>query len=137
MASSAEARPYKVIVVVDPDFGERLADLPRGVPVWIVDTAANRSVANRLWKERPGESHLTGITTFRGGRTAEADLVDELSIIDLHHGTYSADPPYSELEVYGAAETSDIRSALGKIGFEVTERTDTGFRATRRAFTPP
>jgi hypothetical protein len=57
--------PYRVIIVVDPNFGEELAELPSGVPVWIVDTAANASVARRLWAERPSESHLTGITTFR------------------------------------------------------------------------
>jgi len=32
------AVPYKLYVIVDPNFGERLATLPEGVPVWIVDT---------------------------------------------------------------------------------------------------
>jgi len=136
MASSTEARPYKVIVVVDPDFGERLADLPRGVPVWVVDTATNHPVAQRLRKERPATSHLDGITTFRGGSTPAASLIDELSMIDLHHGPYSADPPYSELQIHGAAATAAIRAALAEIGFEVTERTDTGFRAMRMRPTP-
>lgn len=139
MASSAEPRPYKVIVVVDPDFGERLAALPPAVPVWIVDTPTNRSVAHRLWKERPAQTHLTGITTFshKPGLTPEEHLIVELSTIHLHHGAYSADPPCAELEIYGAADTAEIRSALGEIGFEVTERTDTGFRAVRRTRPTP
>jgi hypothetical protein len=134
MTSFQKPRPYKVIVVLDPDFGERLADLPPGVPVWIVDTVINRLVAHRLSKERPPKSHLDGITTFRGGSasTPEQRLIDEFSMIDLHHGPYSADPPYSELEIYGVSATPVVRSALEHIGFEVTASTDTGFQAVRR-----
>ncbi len=40
--------PYKVYVVADGEFGGRLAALPVGVPVWIVRTPVNRSVAERL-----------------------------------------------------------------------------------------
>jgi hypothetical protein len=134
MASSQEPRPYKVIVVVDPDFGERLADLPPGVPVWVMDTETNRSVTHRLRKERPAKTHLDGITTFRGGSASGPDevLINEFSTIDLHHGPYSADPPYSELEIYGVSATPVVRSALEHIGFEVTASTDTGFQAVRR-----
>jgi hypothetical protein len=31
------AVPYKVCVIVDREFGERLAEIEPGVPVWIVD----------------------------------------------------------------------------------------------------
>src|SRR5258708_4065967 len=77
--------PYKVIVVVDPEFGERLTELPVEVPVWIVDTPINTSVAHRLWQERPQPTHLTGITTFQGDLSAspEAIFIDELDMIDL------------------------------------------------------
>jgi len=33
--------PYKVFVVVDREFGEQLATLTPGLPVWIVDTPIN------------------------------------------------------------------------------------------------
>jgi hypothetical protein len=59
------SEPYKVYVVVDRTFGERLAALPESVPVWIVDTPTNAPVAGRLWKERSQRSHLAGITTFK------------------------------------------------------------------------
>jgi hypothetical protein len=130
---------HKVIIVVDPAFGDRLADLLSSMPLWVVDTAINRSVAERLRRERTAGTHLTDITIFRHkpGSTPEEHLIVELSMIDLHHGPYSADPPYSELEIYGAADTPEIRSALGEIGFEMTERTDTGFRAMRRMRSTP
>jgi len=64
--------PYKVSVVVDREFGEQLATLAPGVPVWIVDTPTNKAVAKRLWKERPHDNSLTGITTFNfSGRVAQ------------------------------------------------------------------
>jgi hypothetical protein len=61
----------RVRVVVDAGFGERLAQLPPGEPVWVVDSAANAPVAKRLWAARPGEN---GITTFRpsGGALKQA-----------------------------------------------------------------
>ena len=56
--------PYKVYVVVDRGVGEKLSELEKGVPVWIVDTPTNKSVVQRFWDERPGEDHLTGVATF-------------------------------------------------------------------------
>jgi hypothetical protein len=44
------AVPYKVYVVVDREFGEKLSDLERGMPVWIVDTPTNRPVAQCFGK---------------------------------------------------------------------------------------
>jgi hypothetical protein len=62
---------YKVYVVVDRQFGDRLAGLERGVPVWIVDTPTNKPVAQQLWKERPD----TGITTFDDMKYAPEDML--------------------------------------------------------------
>jgi hypothetical protein len=58
-------QPYRVFVVVDRDYGQRLAELAETGPVWIVDTPANRSVAQEIWAARPNSSHLEGVTTFK------------------------------------------------------------------------
>ncbi len=63
--------PYRVRVVVDPTFGDRLASLPAHEPVWVIDSPATTPVAHRLWRERPAENHLTGITTFKPGGNCE------------------------------------------------------------------
>ena len=39
------AEAYRVFVVLDRDYGERLLELARSGPVWIVDTPQNRAVA--------------------------------------------------------------------------------------------
>jgi len=130
-------QPYRVCIVVDPEFGERLAALTLGVPVWIVDTPANKLVAQRLWKERPQHDHLTGITTFhfRADASREEILIGELETIDLHHGSYSADPPYTQIEGFGTPLSDKIKAGLADYGFDEFSPTPTGFLAIRKV--PP
>lgn len=125
--------PYKVCVIVDRDFGERLASLEKGVPVWIVDTPTNRPVAQRLWNECQGADHLTGVTTFHNIKSASPEelLLAELDTIDLHHGSYSATPPYTVLEVVGSSLTANIQNALGAYGFNEFCESLRGFTAKR------
>jgi hypothetical protein len=127
------AVPYKVRVVVDRDFGERLAELESGVPVWIVGTQINARVAQRLWKERNRETHLTGITTFTDSVSSSPEdlLISELGTIDLHHGSYSSDPPYTILEVLGVPLSERIKVELSDFGFNEFHATAGGFSAVR------
>jgi hypothetical protein len=129
-----ESNPCRVRVVVEPSFGERLATLPAGEPVWIVESANNPPVARRLWTERPTSSHLAGITTFRPGvpDTPEEHLLSVLDTIDLHHGHYSADPPYSVLEVIGCEPSPRVSAVLDELGFSVVARSADGFTASTR-----
>ena len=123
---------YKVVVVVDPALGERLAHLQSAVPVWILETSANRAIAERLWSDRPKDSHLTGITTFKAaGPSPEENLLGVIDTIDLHHGTYSASPPCKVLEVIGTAATDKIRTELAEYGFNQFHSRPGGFVAQR------
>jgi hypothetical protein len=44
-------------------------------------------------------------------------LLAELDTIDLHHGSYSADPPYTVLEVLGTPLTAKAKNELSAYGF--------------------
>jgi hypothetical protein len=129
--------PYRVVVVVDRNFGERLATLSPGVAVWIVDTPANTPAARRLWKERPESSHLTGITTYNGQKkggidaSPEENVLNQLSSIDLHHGPYSTKRPYVQLEVIGTPLSDKLKIALAEYGFREFSTTSEGFLTTR------
>ncbi len=120
---------YRVIVVVDRGFGEKLESMPRGIPVWIIDSPLNRSAAERVWARFPEPNHLKGITIFKSPEDAspERSLIGQLDTIDLHHGVYSSDPPYNVLEVVGVALTEAIRSALAQMGFTEVQTTESGF----------
>jgi len=58
-------------------------------------------------------------------------LVNELNMIDLHHGTYSANPPYTVLDVIGTGISARLKAELGEHGFDDFQETAHGFRAVR------
>lgn len=125
--------PYRVVVIVDRVFGERLARIAHGIPVWIMESAANTAAVKKWRQENPQPSHTTGITVFTSPRSqsAERSLLDQIDAVDLHHGIHSADPPYSELEVFGVHMTEAIRSKLELVGFTDVRNTEVGFVAAR------
>jgi hypothetical protein len=123
-----------IAIVVDPHFGERLAELAERMPVWIVDTPANRSAAERVWRSAAGgERGPREVTTFRADPAGtRADWIVAIAAeVDLHHGEWSEDPPYAAIEVVGADPTDPLRAALGAYGLTVVERTADGFRGSR------
>ena len=126
--------PYTVLVVLDRDFGERLASLAPETPVWIIGSPSNTPIAHRLWKERPASNHLNGVTVFNGFKdgTPEEILLNELDTIDLHHGQHSADPPYARLVILGVPLTDSVKDALEALGFESFQQEAAGFSANRK-----
>ncbi len=78
--------------------------------------------------------HLTGITSFKyNSETAPDDwLIGILSPVDLHHGEYSHDPPYSILNVIGVEWSEKIQEELSRFGFDKHEETRRGFVARRK-----
>ena len=125
--------PYRIFVVLDRNYGHRLDELACHGPVWIVDTPANRNVAQQIWTAAPNRDHLEGVTTFKfpADSSSEDILINELDTIDLHHGTYSANPPYTIIEVIGSDISDKAKEALAEFGFDHIEATPQGFRATR------
>lgn len=98
-----------------------------------MDTPANRTAAQQIWAANPNRSHLEGITMFKvpEGSSSEDILINELDTIDLHHGTYSANPPYTILNVIGTAITARVKAELAQFGFDEFQETPQGFRAVR------
>jgi hypothetical protein len=94
-----------VAIVFDAAFGSRLFELAARMPVWIVDTPPNLAAVDQ-WRPHPAQSEAEGVTTFKVDpkETAEAWCADILYMVDLHHGEYSHDPPYSAIEVIGALD---------------------------------
>src|ERR1700722_2303708 len=127
------AEPYRVFVVLDRDYGQRLTELVRTGPVWIVETPTNFTVAQQIWDASPNRSHLEGVTTFKfpEGSSCEDILINELDTIDLHHGTYSANPPYTIIEVIGTGISDRVKSSFTEFGFDQFVPTPQGFRAIR------
>jgi len=127
--------PYKVYVVVDRAFGDRLHELRTSIPVWIVDTPLNRAAALRRSKEHSEETHLTGVTIFRDSEAMSPEelLLSEVETIDLHHGSYSSNPSYEVVEVLGTPLTERIKAVLSEYGLTQFRSNASGFSALRPA----
>ena len=109
---------YRVAIVADPEFGERLMSLAERMHVWVPETPANRKVAEQIWRADV-LSIERGATTFCVRPSASADewVAGILADVELHHGQYSHNPPVSTLEIYGAELSPRLRDALASIGF--------------------
>lgn len=60
-----------------------------------------------------------------------------LEQVDLHHGEFSAHPPYSILEIIGCTATDDLKQELQEYGLVISEFTVKGFIATRNVNAQP
>jgi len=126
---------YSVAMVLDTEFADRLLALASRMPVWIVDTPANRSAAQRFWDSNQSRTDLDGVTTFKvdPAQTPETWLSNVLGDVDLHHGQYSHNPPYSAVEVFGATLTPEVREAFAEFGLIDFVQRPGGFVAARRS----
>jgi hypothetical protein len=129
---------HRVAIVVDPAFGARLDALAERLHVWVADTPTNRSAAERLWRLHPptGTSRdlERGVTTFNvePSHSPEQWCAAIVGTVDEHHGGFAHNPPVSELEVYGAPPTPEVRAAFAAYGFDEIAATPGGFRAKSR-----
>ncbi len=120
-----------LLVILNPDYGERLREVWPKRPVWIGMSSANEPAIRSLWATRsPLDPMLTGFR-FDAGIAPEDSFLAELDAIDLHHGPHSTSTPYTELEVIGAPLTAGIRRALSQIGFTEFDANQNGFIAQR------
>ncbi|MCU0913421.1 MAG: hypothetical protein MUC88_02525 [Planctomycetes bacterium] len=124
-------KPYRVHIVVDPHYEDRIRNLPGGEPVWIVDSTDNRPVIQAIWQERKNLDQYTGITSFNygPGGQPESSLISILPVIDLHY--YYHDPPYTVLSIIGVSWSQTIQAQLDRFGFFEREATTEGFTAER------
>ena len=121
-----------VAIVVEPAFGARLIELSQRMPVWVCDTPINRAAVDQcLQSGHPPPD----ITIFRVGDedSHESMLLSVVGDVDLHHGEYSKEYPWTDLHVYGAALTSEVRDVLSEYGIHTFSDAPSGFWCTRGA----
>ncbi|HKM86211.1 MAG TPA: hypothetical protein VJW96_08380 [Terriglobales bacterium] len=119
-----------VAIVLDPAYSE-LERLAEQMPIWAVDSALHRGVAERLWQKRGMADAFQGITLFKvlDERDAEVNCANIIGEVDLHHGIYSSGSRVASLKVIGATQSNKLLEALGASGFVRFETTPDGFLA--------
>lgn len=122
----------RLLVVLDPDFGDCLHEVQPDQPVWIVDSERNTPVVRALWAVPSDHRSLTDVTSFTPkDQDPEREFLGQLDTIDLHHGPYSSQTPYTLIEVVGAPLTDEIRAVLRQYGFDTFKSTRHGFTSHR------
>lgn len=128
------ASRYTVGLVVDPEFGDRLAPLASRLHAWVAATPSNRAVVERVRAADPEYGLERGVTVFGVDETAgpEQWCAAILRAIDDHHGPYAHDPPYDAIEVHGVAPTATLRATFAEWDLPEIEAFPGGFRASSR-----
>jgi hypothetical protein len=111
-----------------------LRDLAAKTHVWAPEDAGNKVIAETTKAQPPQHWNDCGVTLYYddGTETPEEKLLSLLETIDLHHGEYSHDPPWTSLRIYGLDATSKVRKVLAEYGVDKFEEFDGGFCASRR-----
>ena len=127
------ARTNKVIMIVDRNYTGDVASLATDGHVWLIESPANRDAAEN-YRALNGESTVeNGLTIFKAADddSGSETCLSMLETIDLHHGIYSSNPPYSVFEIVGAPLSRSVKTAIEALGFSRFEPTENGFRALR------
>jgi hypothetical protein len=128
-----------LIVVVDPNFGDRLESRSQLTPIWIVASPDNKDACHRLWVSHSHADHREkGAATHYSVSDLEARMENLLEIIpqlETHHGEVAGDelifPDGFLLEVVGLSLTDNVANRLREFGFSSFEKTSDGFQARR------
>jgi len=130
VADSQIAAEYRVVLIVDRNFGDKLREIPPQTPVWIVATSTNTPEARERWAQFPNATQFDGITSFND---IPPDLLAEVTIdnIELHHGALSHDPPMSTLEIIGCVQSLPLMRTLESLGFSLASETEAQLRFER------
>jgi hypothetical protein len=118
-----------VAIVLNPAYPD-LEQLVGHMPIWAVDSAPHRAIAERLWQVR-GADAFQGITLFKvpDEKDREGNCINVIGDVDLHHGVYSSGSKIETLRIIGATSSERLREELGAYGFVILEEMPDGFIA--------
>jgi hypothetical protein len=117
----------QVAVVLDPEFDNQdLFRLASKMPVWIVDTPANRKAAEQHWTSAiaPSNRNDPSLTVFHDNQARRSNLSSALSSIEEHHDV-------TDLVVFSSADGPALRTVCEQFGFSNIETLPGGFRCAK------
>jgi hypothetical protein len=128
-----------LIVIMDPNYSDRLETVSEIAPVWVVSTPANSAACMRLWKSNPHTDHREkgSITCFDQTNPEDPleSLLDIVPALETHYGEVKDDelvfPNSFVLEVVGLALAENVTHALREVGFTSFVESSYGFQARK------
>jgi hypothetical protein len=128
-----------VIVVVDPNYGDRIETVAQTAPVWAVAGLVNKAACERIWAAHGTVDHRErGAVTCYDVTDQEDRLGNLLTVLPAlkeHHGKIHDDhflfPNGFVLGVLGLTPTETVTSALKELGFSAFVELAEGFNASK------
>lgn len=128
-----------LIVIVDPDHGDRLETAAQLAPVWVVDTNINKKAVEQAWMIHPHVDHREkgAVTSFKSQNPEDRlnTLLGIMPELETHHGNVEDNelifPKGFVIGVVGLAISADVKSALRNLGFTSFIETPEGFEARK------
>jgi hypothetical protein len=128
-----------LIVVVDPNYGDRLETAVETAPVWIVASPNNRSACQRIWAADPAANHreFNSVTIYDVADPNDRldNLLSVFPTLEEHHGEIHAEqfsfPNGFVIEVRGLAPAEALNAALRDLGFSAITETAEGLAASK------
>jgi hypothetical protein len=117
-------------IVVDPAYGRMLFDIPKDIPVWIVDTPKNSEAA------RAARSDGASVTTYQCHDELDrlSNLRSMVPAAETHHGrikgNYLVFGEGSRLQVIGLTPSEGAFNVLREFGFTHFSDAPDGFVAS-------
>jgi hypothetical protein len=124
--------PYGAAIVIGTDHPD-IEGLASRLHAWVPDTAIYYDKIQQIKRKNPEYSSERGVTIYHyePGETPEDTLLSLLVTVDMHHGDFSHDPPWSFMEVYGVKPTPAIKEAFAEYGATIFRDTGDGFIVRR------
>lgn len=128
-----------LIVVVDPNYGDRIATAAQAAPVWAVDTLTNKTACERAWTAHRATDHQQrgAVTCYEAADSGDrlANLLNILRGLEEHHGeicdNHFAFPTGFVLRVFDLAPNETVTTALRELGFSSFVGMADGFDACK------
>lgn len=128
-----------LVVVLDPDYGDRIKTAAQIAPVWVVASLVNRAACERIWAAHRTVDHRErGAVTCYDVTDHEDRLGNLLSVLptlEEHYGEIHDDrfsfPSGFVLGVLGLNPTETVTSALKEFGFSAFVELAEGLNASK------
>lgn len=111
----------KVVVILEPSFGERLSEIAGKQPVWLCSSPANRKAAEILWTDSCLPRDWVTLFDAADAASREVAFLDILATVDEHV------PSWQRLHVVGVGPSLTVKIALAEYGNGMLELNSTGF----------
>lgn len=120
---------FRVALILDKNYGDKLKKLCVDMPVWVVNSPENDCIINALRTDCSCQNLQATTFPLKEGEPRFHACERIIESLDQHYNEYAEDGGYLELEVIGVALNEVSMLPFFEVGFTKFSQTDAGFIA--------